>query len=774
MAPSLSPQGTALLATLEAARDLLARRLVRDCHGITDPDLNSAIVSSLLRSLFLRTGQECGFVDPATLAALAACHGIAGRMARACSDAGLRPGAFLEPVHHDRHAARDLPDEPLREILTIMNGPEVPVPVARLPLEELARVFEHFVGTRMESAEGHRVKRVGKSSLLYTGAVDVPPQTVIDAVVSAAAKEVPGNAASDNRPAPGILDPACGAGLFLLAALRSLSRGSSPDCTGQERAGDGPRNIICSSLFGTDIDPESVSAARFVLLLAFIEETGHSGSGPLSPGQTAGTCECLTRNIRCGNALIASDYFSGKPVFPFNADERQKVNAFDWHEAFPGVLKAGGFDAVIGSPPPYRPFALREREEYFQTHYTTYAPSAGLYGYFIERGLLLLRPGGSLAFLVPGTFLRSRHGRPLRRHLLSRQIERIAGTGITRSLQGGEAPVYILSLRNQPPDRPFVVSQGPAGTGLPDTTRRFTLDQRTLDDGGWNLEDTRAADLMKKILRAGTPLDDYLLGLIEGGVHPIRKNPLVVDLKTRNQLTKGAWWCRRFFVPLLRPSDIRRYMPARPVKFIILLKDSRDLRKCRAVSRYLESVAKQTDVNAGPEEETESSGIPSGIFSGTRGHEQQIPKIVFSPFQQRPAFSFDPLGSSAIADSLLMIPRNDPFLAAVLNSTLGRFILAHTSPQTARGFHVSHGLGKFPVMTPDFEKPADTIRHEKIVSLVARLLSLQEQSQKARTDQERRLVQQEIDATDVRIDALVYEMYGLTPEEIVVVGEKSR
>jgi len=41
----------------------------------------------------------------------------------------------------------------------------------------------------------------------------------------------------------------------------------------------------------------------------------------------------------------------------------------------------------------------------------------------------------------------------------------------------------------------------------------------------------------------------------------------------------------------------------------------------------------------------------------------------------------------------------------------------------------------------------------------------------AKTDQERRLVQQDIEATDVRIDALVYELYGLTAEEIAVVEE---
>jgi spore coat polysaccharide biosynthesis predicted glycosyltransferase SpsG len=43
--------------------------------------------------------------------------------------------------------------------------------------------------------------------------------------------------------------------------------------------------------------------------------------------------------------------------------------------------------------------------------------------------------------------------------------------------------------------------------------------------------------------------------------------------------------------------------------------------------------------------------------------------------------------------------------------------------------------------------------------------------QKAKTDQEKWLVQQEIEATDVKIDALVYDLYGLTEEEIQVIEE---
>ena len=60
-----------------------------------------------------------------------------------------------------------------------------------------------------------------------------------------------------------------------------------------------------------------------------------------------------------------------------------------------------------------------------------------------------------------------------------------------------------------------------------------------------------------------------------------------------------------------------------------------------------------------------------------------------------------------------------------------------------------------------------------MVALVTQILELNRYLVQAKTDQERRLVQQEIDATDVRIDALVYELYGLTPEEIAVIDENS-
>jgi len=49
------------------------------------------------------------------------------------------------------------------------------------------------------------------------------------------------------------------------------------------------------------------------------------------------------------------------------------------------------------------------------------------------------------------------------------------------------------------------------------------------------------------------------------------------------------------------------------------------------------------------------------------------------------------------------------------------------------------------------------------------MLSLSKQLVRAKTDQEKTALQRQIDATDKQIDRLVYELYGLTEEEIRIV-----
>ena len=69
----------------------------------------------------------------------------------------------------------------------------------------------------------------------------------------------------------------------------------------------------------------------------------------------------------------------------------------------------------------------------------------------------------------------------------------------------------------------------------------------------------------------------------------------------------------------------------------------------------------------------------------------------------------------------------------------------------------------------NFADPTDVACHDKMVSLVERMLDLNKRLPEARTDQEQTLLKRQIAATDKEIDELVYELYGLTEEEIAIV-----
>jgi len=76
---------------------------------------------------------------------------------------------------------------------------------------------------------------------------------------------------------------------------------------------------------------------------------------------------------------------------------------------------------------------------------------------------------------------------------------------------------------------------------------------------------------------------------------------------------------------------------------------------------------------------------------------------------------------------------------------------------------------QLPIHIIALSDPQEVTRHNHMVSLVNRMLSLHKQLQEARTPHEQTGLQRQIEATDGQIDALVYELYGLTEEEIRIV-----
>jgi hypothetical protein len=88
-------------------------------------------------------------------------------------------------------------------------------------------------------------------------------------------------------------------------------------------------------------------------------------------------------------------------------EERYRINVFDWDAEFPAIMKAGGFDAVIGNPP-WGQKAVGGTEEdksYIRRCYRSVAGIYDLFRPFVERGIGFVRDGGAFGMVLPDIIL---------------------------------------------------------------------------------------------------------------------------------------------------------------------------------------------------------------------------------------------------------------------------------------------------------------------------------------------------------------------------------
>ncbi|GMV82884.1 MAG: hypothetical protein AMXMBFR7_40680 [Planctomycetota bacterium] len=252
------------------------------------------------------------------------------------------------------------------------------------------------------------------------------------------------------------LDPACGAGIFLLAAFeRAFARRRE---TGQP-AEEAARRVLEHELAGCDLDPHAVALAEFELRLAAFAASGLSDDVPL--------------------ALHAADALQPLPELEAKAD------------------------IVVGNPPYVEGrgltnaqlAALRKRFR------CASRGKVNLFAVFVERGLELLRPGGVLGFVLPSTFQRNERYRALRELLLEHTLESIEPLE-GKAFEGRVVEPVLLRVRKQPPARSWRVHL-PGGT----------VQQRQLPLGpSLRFCDATAAGLREQVQlmdRHGVPLGDY-------------------------------------------------------------------------------------------------------------------------------------------------------------------------------------------------------------------------------------------------------------------------
>jgi hypothetical protein len=252
----------------------------------------------------------------------------------------------------------------------------------------------------------------------------------------------------------------------------------------------------------------------------------------------------------------------------------------------------------------------------------------------------------------------------------------------------------------------------------------------------------------------------------------------VISTETRRELVSKDKRSADLIHPLLGGEDIRRYIFHETGLWLIFTRRGVDIEKYPAIKAHLE----QWKEDLMPKR---SKGAKRGRKPGRyEWYEIQDdvayyevfdgPKIIFPDICKGPRFSLD-TGDSYLANTAYCLGTDDLYLLGFLNSRLFWFAIANISiPFGIRAGEYRYRLiyqymERVPVRALNFSDKSDQAAHDRMVKLVEQMLEMHRQLAAARTPQEKTALERQIAATDTQIDRLVYDLYGLTADEIAIV-----
>ncbi len=443
-----------------------------------------------------------------------------------------------------------------------------------------------------------------------------------------------------------IVDPACGSGAFLVAAFDLLAAEyrrvvEHLASLGDDIDFDPFDEIVTKNLYGVDVNAESVEITRLALWL--------------KTARNKHRLQNLETTVKVGDSLIDDPKFTQHP--------------FDWRTAFAAIFADGGFDVVIGNPPYVRMELLKPIKPFLEKKYVVADDRTDLYAYFLERGVGFLKEGGRLGFITSSTFFRTGSGEKLRTFLCDNAgIEAVIDFGDTQIFEGVTTYPAILTLHKGKTSDGGTLSFLKIGDDLPKdldaafTTGATAMPRARLGKGAWQFEDDRLARLRDKIVKGKKTLGE-VYGAPLYGIKTGLNEAFIVDQQTRDRLVKEDRKSAKLLKPFLRGENIKRWRVEPEGLFLINIPRGKiHIDEYPAIRDWLKPFKKELEKRATKQEWFE-------LQQAQLAYQKYFDawKIVYPDMSQGAKFAIDTSGSYC-GNTVYFIASDDLWLVAVLNS----------------------------------------------------------------------------------------------------------
>ena len=571
-----------------------------------------------------------------------------------------------------------------------------------------------------------------------------------------------------------ICDPAIGSGAFPVGMMNEIVRSRAaltPFLTGEARTlYDFKRHAIQESLYGVDVDESAVDIAKLRLWLSLVVDEDDFGTIKPLPN--------LEYKIVTGNSLLGvEETIFNNEVFEklerlqhdylneTRSSQKRSLKSqiealiseltndserFDFKIYFSEVFRQkGGFDVVIGNPPYGIVFNTGLKTSYLE-RFPSFARNNDIYVAFYELGVEILGDMKGMIYITPNTFLNGDYFKKLR-HYLSRK------TKIHEIIDYKEVPVFadptvFVSIFNA---HKFTDIKFPYMAVIKiadETIEKFNVEAVLIEEPSDRPIKSSNLILERLNVSSNFTLADEMYYIKDVGFNYWTKGggkKRGLDSIGKRVFYKGKQ-VHYLDIPFLKGKNIHRYFQSEPDNFL--------------KHNYQEFLDSTVDTLRFSENFLKST-----------------PKVIYRQTAHRPIATLDRHAHLLDKTAHLIVPKanhrtpNLRFLLGLLNSRLFHYLYKHISQEKeGRAFSQvkTTYIKKLPIRTIDFSNPAGKAAHDRMTGMVETMLELQGQkaAQKATASGDAlAALEARITELDAAIDALVYELYGLTDEEIKIV-----
>ncbi len=473
---------------------------------------------------------------------------------------------------------------------------------------------------------------------------------------------------------------------------------------------------------------------------------------------------------------LIKDLEKATEAFQKLEDEKEEIennqiyeNAFEWRFEFPEVLNDEGdfvgFDVVIGNPPYIRQEEFSDLKPYLKNRFEVFHSLADLLTYFVELSHNILKQNGVFQFIISGKFTRAGYGSLIRKFLSEK-------TELTHFIDFAGKPIFdeatvdaaIVGFIKKEVDKKAkmifkeVLKEDNVSLDFATyiNTNATLYPTDSLSEVVWSFDNPKWHSIIEKIANNGVPLSDWDI-TINFGIKTGYNEAFIIDEAKGNELIQADPKSAELIKPLLRGRDIQKYVADDVMNWVICTFPSKkiDIDKYLVVKSYLETFGKTIHQTG----EKGSRKRTSHKWYETQDNiafweDFQKPKLVWKRIGSILRFCYDESGAYCLDSTCIATGDKVKFLSAVLNSKLCNKELFRLSPKTGTGDLIISVQALNPLRVPIPNERQEI----EICDLLDKILENKKENPTA-----------ENITLEKQIDQLVYQLYGLTEEEIKIV-----